>query len=83
MTVLKELFDLKNEVSDLKLEVSKLREDIQQLIITCGRMDNHISFVESVWTVVKNPFSQALQFYYGDNKSIKKLESLNVKSITN
>ena len=55
MKELQELYDLKNEVSNLKDEVSKLREDIQQLIITCGRMDNHISFVDGVYSTVRKP----------------------------
>ena len=52
---LESLFELKNEISDLKLEVSKLRDDIKQLIVTCGRMDNHISFVDGVYLTVRKP----------------------------
>ena len=32
-----------------------MREDIQQLMLICGRMDKHISFVDQVYDKVKNP----------------------------
>ncbi len=75
--------EILTELKNLKSEISTIKIQIDSITKSTNNMDNHISFVESVWTVVKNPFSQALQFYYGDNKSIQKLESLNVKSITN
>jgi hypothetical protein len=74
--ILSELKNIKSEISTIKIQIDSIKR-------STSNMDNHISFVESVWTVVKNPFSHALQFYYGDNKSIQKLESLNVKKITN
>lgn len=75
------LFELKN----LKSEISTIKIQINSITESTTNMDNHISFVESVWSVVKNPFSRALQFYYGDNNSSQKLQSiqLNTKSITN
>lgn len=82
------LFELKN----LKSEISTIKIQINSITKSTNNMDNHISFVESVWSVVKNPFSHALQFYYGDNKSSQKiqsiknyssLESLYTKNITN
>lgn len=74
--ILTELKNLKSEISTIKIQVDSITK-------STSNMDNHISFIESIWSVVKNPFSHALQFYYGNNKSIQKLESLNVKKITN
>ena len=74
--ILTELKNLKSEISTIKIQVDSITK-------STSNMDNHISFIESVWSVVKNPFSHALQFYYGNNKSIQKLESLNIKKITN
>lgn len=82
------LFELKT----LKSEISTIKIQIDSITKSTNNMDNHISFVESVWSIVKNPFSHALQFYYGDNKSSQKLQSikncsslepLHTKSITN
>lgn len=73
--ILFELKTLKSEISTIKMQIDSITE-------STTNMDNHISFVESVWSVLKNPFSNALQFYYNDNKSSQKLQSLNTKSIT-
>lgn len=82
-TLIKEiLFELKT----LKLEISTIKIQIDSITKSTNNMDNHISFVESIWSVVKNPFSHALKFYYGDNKSSQKLDSinpLNSRNITN
>jgi hypothetical protein len=74
--ILIELKNLKSEISTIKLQIDSITK-------STNNMDNHISFVESVWSVVKNPFSHALQLYYGDHKSTQKLECLNIKNITN
>lgn len=74
--ILSELKNIKSEISTIKIQIDSIKK-------SSSNMDNHISFVESVWTVVKNPFSHALQIYYGNNKSTKKLESINIKSIAN
>jgi hypothetical protein len=74
--ILTELKNIKSEIFTIKMQINSINK-------STNNMDNHISFVESVWAIVKNPFSHAIQFYYGDNKTTQKLESLNVKSITN
>lgn len=75
--------EILTELKNLKSEISTIKIQIDSITKSTNNMDNHISFVESVWTVVKNPFSHALQLYYKDNKSSQKLQSLNVKNITN
>lgn len=75
--------EILSELKNLKSEISTIKIQIDSITKSTSNMDNHISFVESVWTVVKNPFSHALQFYYGNNKSSQKLQSINVKHITN
>jgi hypothetical protein len=47
--------EIEQELSELRIEISKLREDIQQLIRISGRMDSHISFVNTVYSTVRDP----------------------------
>jgi hypothetical protein len=50
-----EIEGIKLQLAEVKTELSMLRQDIQQLIKTCGRMDEHISFVDGVYSTVKKP----------------------------
>lgn len=50
-----EIEGIKLQLAEVKMEISMLRLDIQQLIKTCGRMDEHISFVDGVYSTVKRP----------------------------
>ena len=52
--------EIMDELRKLKDEISALRMDIQTLTRTCGRMDTHISFVDSVYEQVKRPFSAVM-----------------------
>ena len=58
--IVDELSELKEEVNNLKKEIQSLRHVIEQLTGTCGRMDDHISFVNSTYNVVRRPFSMVL-----------------------
>ena len=57
--------EILNELKNLKSEISTIKIQVDSITKSTNNMDNHISFVESVWSVVKNPFSHVLQFYYG------------------
>jgi prefoldin subunit 5 len=56
--------ELAQEIQDLKDEVRQLRQDIHQLARTCGRMDNHISFVDSVYETVRHPIQSIINRLY-------------------
>lgn len=63
-----EIRDLKKEMSNLHDEVKELRKDIQNLLLVCGRMDNHISFVDSVYDSIRNPLQiLGRKLFYGFN----------------
>jgi hypothetical protein len=46
-----------NEINMLKLEIKTLNNKMDELIKICGKMDNHITNVENVYTIVRKPFS--------------------------
>ena len=50
-----------DEKMDLILqELSALRSDVDILKGSCGRMDNHIGFIERVYTNIRGPISWVL-----------------------
>lgn len=49
----------------------KINKNLNCIHNTTKNMDNHITFVENVFDVVKHPFSSLLRLYYGDNKTSK------------
>lgn len=55
MTSDDQIEELKNEISQLRDEIKGLRKDIKTLTRTCGRMDTHISFVDSVYENIRYP----------------------------
>lgn len=49
------------DIQELKQEMILLREEINKLTKTCGRMDDHISFVETTYNVVRSPLSTLIR----------------------
>lgn len=47
--------ELKEEIKQLRVEVKELTRQIQILANTCGRMDEHITFVNGVYTTARQP----------------------------
>tara|TARA_Y100000114_G_C11662390_1_gene279689 strand:- start:2 stop:217 length:216 start_codon:yes stop_codon:yes gene_type:complete len=48
---------LEDKLDKLSEMVSQLNENINKLTNTCGRMDDHISFVEATYETLKNPLN--------------------------
>lgn len=75
--------NLETKIDILETKIDKVVNLMDQLIqqntedserLNCinrstRNMDNHINFVESVFDVVKHPFSSLLRLYYGQNKT--------------
>jgi capsule polysaccharide export protein KpsE/RkpR len=59
-----QLTELKDDLSELKQHLKIKLNDISK---NTEKMDDHISFVEDIYNVVKNPFQKALGYYYGNN----------------
>lgn len=53
----KELEKLESEIKELRSEISCIQEDIKKIIQICSRMDEHISFVNSTYNIVRKPLS--------------------------
>ena len=69
-------------IDKINLRLENVEKSIQKIQFSTKNMDNHIDFVENVYTVVKKPFVSLLGFYYNKNKDIKnELENLKVKRI--
>lgn len=84
------IIDIYNDVKQLQSEIQLLKNDIQSIKShlenisqSTQNMNEHISFVESVWTLAKNPFSHLLQFYYGKNENINQIHKIHDAHITN
>lgn len=46
---------LRQEIKLLRNDVQLLTEIVQKLSLSCSKMDEHISFVEGVYSVVRTP----------------------------
>jgi cell division septum initiation protein DivIVA len=55
-----DLQKLQQEVSQMREDIKALTEAVQKLTQTCGRMDNHIDFVDSVYETVRAPANYVL-----------------------
>jgi cell division septum initiation protein DivIVA len=52
---------LQTEVLELKEEIKELKKSIEELSIICGRMNNHITFVENTYEGAKAPLNWVKQ----------------------
>jgi hypothetical protein len=50
-----EIEALEKKIDNLDKEVKEMKELIKELIKVCGRMDTHITFVETMYDTLKNP----------------------------
>jgi chromosome segregation ATPase len=67
-----------SRLENTNLRLEKVENTLQIVNKSTKNMDEHINFVENVYTVVKKPFVSLLGFYY--NKNIEKtLEHFDVK----
>lgn len=64
------------EIQNLKSEIHTIQNELQQIKQSTSNMDHHISFVESIWSVAKSPFTYGLQLYYGNSKNIKYIKNI-------
>lgn len=46
-----------SKLLELENKISKLEEKIDKLLKTCGNMDDHISFVETIYETLKSPIN--------------------------
>lgn len=68
------------EINNLKSEINFIRTEIKEISKSTSNMDNHISFVESVWSVVKSPFAYGLNLYYGNSKHIQHIKRTSIEN---
>jgi hypothetical protein len=70
--------EILNEIKESSKRIEKMLIDMKK---SSDNMDDHIGFVESIYTVVKNPFIGILKYCYGFNGQniIQKLENKKCK----
>ena len=56
------VLDLREEILNLRRDMETLLKEVRELKYICSRMDNHINFVENVYTAVRQPFSFILGY---------------------
>lgn len=49
--------NLSDDITELRREVRELHMKIDELVRVCGRMDEHITFVNTTYSVVRSPLS--------------------------
>lgn len=64
--------EILSELREIHTELKNLRKDVKELKTTCGRMDNHISFVEHTYDTLKTPIDY-IKYYC--NKPINYLNT--------
>ena len=62
--ILETLETLDKRVTDIDTKLDNISTEISCLNKSAKNMDEHISFVENVYDVVRNPIRSALQYYY-------------------
>lgn len=75
------LKDILLEIQNLKSEINTIKQELKEISKSTNNMDNHISFIESIWSLVKSPFSYGLQLYYGKSKYLESISSMSPKSL--
>ena len=48
---------LLDKMEHLELKINSLEDKIDKLIVICGRMNTHITFVEQVYSTLKTPIN--------------------------
>ena len=68
---IKELIETNKQ---LIIQNQQLLNEVNSLKVTCKRMDNHISFVESTYNILRAPLTWFMNKWY-------KLQSINEKDL--
>jgi hypothetical protein len=62
--------ELKQEIKELKNEISLLRQDIKFILQGQNKMNNHVDFVEAVYSSVRSPLEYIRKRLYGGVKCL-------------
>jgi len=62
--------ELKQEIKELKNEISLLRQDIKIILQGQNKMNNHVDFVEAVYSSVRSPLEYIRKRLYGGVKCL-------------
>lgn len=72
--ILDKLNKIELELEKTNAKLDKIEQDIQELKTGTNKMNNHINFVESIYTIVRSPISDLLSYYYGEPDNLRAIE---------
>jgi predicted nucleic acid-binding Zn-ribbon protein len=61
--------NINTKIDDIQQRMRTIEDQINAISKDTKNMNNHINFVENIYNVVKTPFKNVLDYYYG--KDIK------------
>jgi hypothetical protein len=56
---------LNDKIQILEYKIDRIEKKLDQITSICNKMDNHINFVDGVYSVVKNPFHRVMSYVDG------------------
>lgn len=59
-----------NELKSINEKLDSILELLKNSIESSDKMTDHIDFVESVYTTIKNPLNSIIQYVQGSNQSL-------------
>jgi hypothetical protein len=70
------LANINNELTNIKQELQLHTVQLNDISKNSDKMDNHISFVENIYDIVKSPFEKTLSYYYGNTVELEKIKRI-------
>ena len=55
---------MSEDIKELVALNKQLLKEVNELKVVCGRMDNHITFVESTYSILRTPLNWFLSKWY-------------------
>lgn len=71
-----QLNNIQKELTDIKSQLDNIQTQLKNVSTDTNKMNDHISFVENVYEVVKSPFEKALNYYYGNSVELQNIKRI-------
>lgn len=71
--IINSIDEINKKLNDLNNKINKLDSLLEKVYKSSDNMDNHISFVENIYTRIKSPFNNLL-YWYDKNTNLDDLK---------